>query len=110
MVESSVYGVAIPGAEGRAGMAAIKLDGPVDLDGIAAKLGEMLPAYARPLFLRIVESFESTETFKQKKGGLASDGFDPARIADPLYVADGGRYQPLTPETFADIQSGRLRL
>ncbi len=56
-------------------MAAIKVEGDLDLAGIAAVLDRALPAYARPLFLRVVESFESTETFKQKKGGLAGEGF-----------------------------------
>ncbi len=109
VIEASVYGVAVPGSDGKAGMAAIKIEGAPDVDGIAAVLEKALPAYARPLFLRIVEHFEATETFKQKKGGLAEEGFDPATIADPLYVAVGGRYQPLTPEIHADIQSGRLR-
>ncbi len=110
VIEASVYGVAVPGSDGKAGMAAIKIEGAPDVDGIAAVLEKALPAYARPLFLRIVEHFEATETFKQKKGGLAEEGFDPATIADPLYVAVGGRYQPLTPAIHADIQSGRLRL
>ncbi len=77
-----------------------------DLERIAAALEQTLPAYARPLFLRLVESFEATETFKQKKGGLAAEGFDPSLIADPLFVAVAGRYQPLTSEIHADIQSG----
>ncbi len=110
VVEASVYGVAVPGSEGKAGMAAIKIEGVPDLERIAAVLEQTLPAYARPLFLRLVESFEATETFKQKKGGLAAEGFDPSRIADPLFVAVAGRYQPLTSEIHADIQSGRLRL
>ncbi len=106
VVEASVYGVAVPGSEGKAGMAAIKIEGVPDLERIAAVLEQTLPAYARPLFLRLVESFEATETFKQKKGGLAAEGFDPSRIADPLFVAVAGRYQPLTSEIHADIQSG----
>ncbi len=110
VVEASVYGVAVPGSEGKAGMAALKVEGAPDFERMAAVLEQTLPAYARPLFLRLVESFEATETFKQKKGGLAAEGFDPAKIADPLFVALGGRYQPLTPEIHEHIQSGRLRL
>ena len=51
-----------------------------------AHLAPRLPAYARPVFLRLVPSLAITETFKQKKQVCWREGLDPARIADPLYV------------------------
>jgi hypothetical protein len=43
---------------------------------------------------------------------LAAEGFDPAVVPDPLYVRDDdtARYVPLTPERFAGLRSGALRL
>ena len=45
-----------------------------------------LPEYARPAFVRVVPEMDVTGTLQQRKQVLAADGFDPARIADPLVV------------------------
>ncbi|ACL58261.1 long-chain-acyl-CoA synthetase [Methylobacterium nodulans] len=110
--EAAVYGVAVPGTEGRAGMAALKVGPGFDLAVLRAHLAAQLPAYARPLFLRLRAGFEITETFKQKKQTLLAEGFDPARIADPLYFEDAaaGAYVPLTAELYAAITRGAVRL
>ena len=49
-----------------------------DLAALHRHLAERLPAYARPLFIRIRPALEITGTFKQKKQELIDDGFDPA--------------------------------
>ncbi len=110
VLEASVYGVAVPGAEGRAGMAALAIGPGFDLEAIHAALAERLPAYARPVFLRIVQDFAHTETFKQKKAVLAAEGFDPVQIDDALFIDRDGRYRPLDPATFAAIGRGDVRL
>jgi fatty-acyl-CoA synthase len=110
-VESaSVYGVMVPGAEGRAGMAAIVTEAGFDLAGLHAHLKTRLPDYARPVFLRIVDSLAMTETFKQKKQELAHQGFDPAATGDPLYCSQDGTYAPLDVALYARIASGLARL
>ena len=81
-----------------------------DLAAFRAHLAARLPAYARPVFLRLVPSLAITETFKQKKQLLAQDGFDPARIADPLYADCGEGYVPLDAALYARINSGLIRL
>jgi fatty-acyl-CoA synthase len=108
---AAVYGVAAPGAEGQAGMAAIVAGPGFDVSGLRAGLAEALPAYARPVFLRIVADLPRTETFKTASQPLAADGFDPARVGDPLYVDDpaSGRYRPLDAELFERIGRGELR-
>jgi len=97
---ANVYGVRVPGAEGRAGMAALVLHAGADFDGRAcfAWLAERLPAYAAPVFLRLSRAADLTATFKLRKIDLQRDGYDPTRVAEPLYVrdADAGRYVPLT--------------
>ncbi len=49
--EANVYGVRVPGADGRAGMAALVVEETIDLNGLHKHLERELPAYARPLFL-----------------------------------------------------------
>lgn len=110
VTEANVYGVTVPGADGRAGMAAITVTAGFDPSRLHATLAERLPAYARPLFLRIVDSFARTETFKQKKTGLAEEGFDPAMISDPLYIDRDGAYRPLDRDQYSAIAAGQARL
>ena len=64
---ATAYGVAVPGAEGKAGMAALAADVALDLAELRAHLVRRLPAYARPVFLRLTDRIDATETFKQKK-------------------------------------------
>ena len=86
--EANVYGVEVAGREGRAGMAAIVCAPGLDLAALRAYVAARLPDYARPLFLRICETIEVTATFKQKKIGLAREGFDPDGIADEMFFDD----------------------
>jgi fatty-acyl-CoA synthase len=83
-----------------------------DFDPVAfrAHMAACLPAYARPVFLRIVDSLAITETFKQKKQLLAQDGFDPAATPDPLYADCGEGYVRLNAALYARINSGLIRL
>jgi fatty-acyl-CoA synthase len=111
VAEAAVYGVAVPNAEGRAGMALIAANGTLELAEIARRM-RALPDYARPIFLRLRPKLEVTETFKHKKRDLANEGFDPALIADPLYVFDRTQdaYLALDPDRFAKIKTGEMRL
>jgi fatty-acyl-CoA synthase len=107
---ANVYGVAVPGHSGKCGMAALEVEPDFDLAAFRAHCAARLPAYARPIFLRIVNSLAITETFKQKKQTLALDGFDPTAIADPLYADCGVGYVKLDADTYARISSGLIRL
>ena len=73
---------------------------------------QALPAYARPLFLRFTPSLSVTETFKQKKGDLAAEGFDPSAASDPLFFDDTakGGYVRLDAALFGKIWAGAVRL
>ena len=74
-------------------------------------LKENLPAYARPMFLRLKPEMEITGTFKQRKVELVKEGFDPSAIADPLYWYNAAteRYERLDAAAYADIISGRVK-
>ncbi|NXG20069.1 S27A1 protein, partial [Grallaria varia] len=93
-----VYGVEIPGVEGKAGMAAIA-DPSARLDpaGLYERLCPLLPPYARPVFLRLMPHLDTTGTFKLQKTRLRGEGWDPHLVPDRLFVLDPqrGRYVPL---------------
>lgn len=108
--EAVVYGVQLPGVEGRAGMASLSLGAPAfDGAALAQQLQQRLPAYAVPLFLRLRRDQETTSTFKHRKVDLKREGYDPARVADPLYVLQHGAYVPLGAADYAAIQRGDAR-
>ncbi|XP_055979804.1 long-chain fatty acid transport protein 3 [Sorex fumeus] len=110
----NVYGVRVPGHEGRAGMAALVLRPPhsLDLARLYSHVCENLPPYARPRFLRLQESLATTETFKQQKVRLAQEGFDPSTVSEPLYVLDAtaAAYLPLTAAQYCALLAGHLRI
>lgn len=109
--EANVYGVSVPGADGRAGMATLVVDDAFDVATFAAHAAENLPSYARPLFLRIQTEVEITGTFKHRKVDSVKEGFDPIAIDDPLWFFDPDEkaYVPLDPPIFARIQAGEVR-
>jgi len=111
--DSVVYGVDIPGVEGKAGMAAIVEDvAKFDLDKFLSRLKAELPTYAIPLFIRLVGSLDLTGTFKFRKLDLVREGYDPSKIEDPLffYNAAAGGYCKLDSCLYDDIISRRYRL
>ncbi len=107
-----VYGVLVPGADGRASTAALVVDAQFDLPAFRRDVEARLPAYARPVFLRLLRVINFTGTFKPRKQELLEEGFDPARIDDPLYFDDARAqaYVPLDAGLFAAISSGAVRI
>jgi fatty-acyl-CoA synthase len=111
ILEANVYGVLVPGVDGRAGMASLVVDGGFSLSELPRRL-KTLAQYARPIFLRLSPRIEVTGTFKQRKVDLVREGFNPSAIADPLYFLDpaSGKYVQLTTNQYEDILAGRIRL
>ncbi|XP_055592123.1 long-chain fatty acid transport protein 4 [Uranotaenia lowii] len=107
--DCAVYGVDIPGTEGKAGMAAIvDTEGKIDLDQLAAGVRGSLPAYARPLFIRVLSEVPMTATFKLKKRDLQLDGFDINKIKDPIYfLQNDGKYKLFSEEDYKIVSSGK---
>jgi fatty-acyl-CoA synthase len=112
VIDATTYGVGIPGTDGRAGMSAIVVNEGFDVAALPVHLAQRLPAYARPVFMRISRELDATETFKQKKGELAREGFDPGAISDPLFMLDPktGAYVALDAKTYTQINEGTIRL
>ena len=87
--QSVVFGVEVPGTDGKAGMGVVTLrDGELDGNKLAAHLYDVLPAYAIPLFVRVVDHLEATSTFKNRKVELRDEGYSETGD-DPLYVLKG---------------------
>ena len=112
ILEANVYGVAVDGRDGRAGMAAVVARDNLNLTALREHLAQRLPDYARPLFLRIRHDIDVTTTFKQKKIDLVKDGFDPGRISDPLYFNDPQHraFVRIDEKLYDAINAGQIRL
>lgn len=108
--EATVFGVEVPDTGGRAGMAAVKLREGAQFDGkaLAATLYGTLPGYAVPLFVRVVESLETTSTFKSRKVDLRKQGYGED-VSDPLYVLNGREegYVPFYDSYPAEVAAGQ---
>ncbi|MCJ1308751.1 hypothetical protein MMC25_002405 [Agyrium rufum] len=127
VLEANVYGVVVPGHEGRAGCAAVLLEKTdvegFDWKGLAEFLRGKLPRYAVPVFIRVVGTQGSftTHNNKQNKVPLREEGVDPARKGSKvvngredvfywLASADKGGYVRFGPGEWTGLVEGRARL
>ncbi|XP_057575451.1 long-chain fatty acid transport protein 5 [Hippopotamus amphibius kiboko] len=112
--EVNVYGVAVPGCEGKVGMAAVRLAPGQAFDGqrLYQYVHTWLPAYAAPHFIRVQDALETTSTFKLVKSRLVREGFDVGMVADPLFVLDNQAraFRPMTPDIYRAVCEGAWRL
>ncbi|XP_032025988.1 long-chain fatty acid transport protein 1 isoform X4 [Hylobates moloch] len=109
----AVYGVAVPGVEGKAGMAAVAdPHSLLDPNAIYQELQKVLAPYARPIFLRLLPQVDTTGTFKIQKTRLQREGFDPRQTSDRLFFLDlkQGHYLPLNEAVYTRICSGAFSL
>ena len=107
-----VYGVTIPTAEGRVGMATLVLEHELDLIEFREHLMSRLPSYARPTFLRIQNDAEVTGTFKYSKTESIRQGYDPVATTDFIYFdnLESAAFIRLDKENYDLIQIGRIRV
>ncbi|CAJ2504205.1 Uu.00g115990.m01.CDS01 [Anthostomella pinea] len=137
VAEANVYGVLVPGADGRAGCAAVVLtegtateaeaDGKggaktLDWTALADHCRANLPSYAVPIFIRVVKELEYTGTMKLQKGRLRSEGIqldaiekaarEKGEAVDAMFwlPRGAGGYVPFTEKDLRELQGGRARL
>jgi fatty-acyl-CoA synthase len=110
--DATVYGVRVPGCDGRAGMTAIAVRSGFDLRKLRTHLETELPEYARPVFVRIVSRIELTGTLKLNKQLLEQQAFDPSQSEDPLYYAERNseEFVPITGDAYMQLNAGTKRL
>ncbi|XP_010777933.1 long-chain fatty acid transport protein 1 [Notothenia coriiceps] len=109
----AVYGAAVPGVEGKAGMAAIAhTGGQFDLDAFFIAVQKALPPYARPVFLRLMPSVDTTGTFKIQKTRLQKEGYKPQDESEKMYFLNSraGCYEAVTEELYNSIMEGTVCL
>lgn len=108
---ANVYGIPLPGYDGKAGMAAITTDDDVDFDGMYAALGQKLPSYAIPIFIRVQRDADTTGTFKYRKVELVKDGFNIDEVTDPIWMYHPERkiYVPFTQDRYDSLRSGAFK-
>src|SRR5690606_5858708 len=109
--EVNVYGVEVPGSEGRAGMASLVVDEAFDIKALADHVDATLPAYARPVFVRLTGALETTGTFKYRKIDLVAEGFDPGKTKAPTFFRSSPRgYIRVTKPVFEKLQACAYKL
>jgi acyl-CoA synthetase (AMP-forming)/AMP-acid ligase II len=108
VVESIVYGVTVPGHEGRAGMACLRTSVPLDLEAFREHTEKELPNYARPLFLRLESELRTTSTFKHQRGDYVTEGYDPEKVKEPVFALVDGRYLRVDKSLFEGVRSGDI--
>ncbi|XP_033321914.2 fatty acid transport protein 1 isoform X1 [Megalopta genalis] len=106
-----VYGVEIPGVEGKAGMAAIyDENNSLDMNKLSVDFKDNLASYAIPRFIRILTKIDLTGTFKLKKKDLVVEGYNPNSTKDKLYyLSEKSGYQLLTTEVYEQILERKIR-
>ncbi|CAI8711053.1 long-chain-acyl-CoA synthetase [Pseudomonas sp. IT-P218] len=101
----NIYGVQVPGHEGRAGMAAVLMQAGQVFDPAAlyALSEARLPRYAAPVFVRVTQAADLTASYKLRKVDLQRQGYCPTRCSDPLFIRDeqARSYVPYSPEALA---------
>jgi fatty-acyl-CoA synthase len=112
VLAANVYGVRVPGRDGRAGMATVSAQQGFNLAAFREHLAQQLPDYARPVFVRLRTDIETTTTFKIKKVDLVQQGFDPNTISDPIFVNDPAAksFVRIDPALYDQIVNGKVRL
>lgn len=107
---SNVYGVSVPGTEGRAGMATVVLNDTeevLDLDKLSQHVNSQLAHFSRPVFVRVQREANVTGTMKLVKTDLRDEAYDLARISDPIYVMKPRteHYVPLEEDYLEEIKN-----
>jgi citronellyl-CoA synthetase len=111
---STVYGIQIPGTDGRAPMAAFVADVDAekfDFKGLAEYLMNNLPSYGVPIFLRLKTKLATTSTHKLQKSVLKKEGINLELIDDTLFIRlpYESNYVPFTKEIYKDIQTEKIK-
>jgi acyl-CoA synthetase (AMP-forming)/AMP-acid ligase II len=110
----NVYGVSIPNTDGKAGMAALKLDKKLDFDHdqFSRFVVENLPSYSIPVFLRIQDELEFTGTHKLRKVNLRKQGYNIEVIKDPVFYWDNStkKYKVFDKIEYQNLLKNKLRV
>lgn len=115
-----VVGIKVPGYEGRAGFATIRLTNPemneptrvAVLNRMLVNLNRELPKYAHPIFVKLVDHIEMTDTNKISKKTYRNQVLPHGANGDEtIYWLKGYKeYKKLTEEDWSAIESQEIKL
>lgn len=112
--DAVVYGVKVPGFEGRCGMAAISIldDLILDWKGLAAHINKRMPDHARPVFFRVCSGLNKNSDLKKHRLQMQSEGYNPLLVDDDLFYYDQKQqsYLPMNSEVYLDIIMQEMRI
>ena len=112
--DAVVYGVEVPGRDGRCGMMLVNLKPgeSLDRDALAVHLRNGLPGYAVPRFLRIGSKVDVTGTFKFQKSLLKRESYDVSNLEDEVFVLAAGSdsWEAVNEDSKKVIDEGGVRL
>ena len=112
--DAVVYGVQVPGRDGRCGMLYLTLNeaDKLDFEGLIKHMRDNLPGYAVPRFIRIGAKVDVTGTFKFQKAKLKREAYDFDTLEDKIYLVarDEASSQPMSDALRDQINSGEIRL
>lgn len=110
--DAVVYGVKLPGFEGRCGMAAIQMIEGEKLEWpkFSQHVNRRMPEHARPRFIRMIDPDHPIPDLQALKKRLKSEGLDMDLIKDTLYFYDTCKdsYARLTRAIYDDILAGNI--
>ncbi|KAH7644056.1 long-chain fatty acid transport protein-like protein [Dermatophagoides farinae] len=114
-----VYGVIVPGHEGRCGMLAINSNNnennnhQINLDSLYEFMKNRIPEYAIPKFIRFTRKIQLTSTQKYIKYPLREQGIDLNRLTDDdqIYYFDRikEKYHPMNHDIYDKIINGFIQ-
>lgn len=110
--DATVYGVKIPGHEGRCGMAALRfIDGEtMDWKRFLVYINSRMPEHARPIFIRICKQLDHLGSLEEAKQQLKLEAFDITRVKDPIFLLHPQKeaYVPMTEGFYREIMEEKL--
>lgn len=116
VIFTNVYGVEVPGTDGRAGMAALVFRegtdiATIDVEALSRHIEDNLPTYARPLFIRILPELPTTSTHKLQKNDLREQAFHLDQVEEDVLVMKPGTnvYTRLDSEFYDQIMQRQVR-
>ena len=112
VAECAVYGIAVPGNEGRCGMASISFDQGVtianfDFAALVQVQRSNLANQSFCRFLRVVQEIPKTSTYKHQKADLVKAGFDLS-LGPVFFLNKSLIYVELTREVLDDLDGNLL--
>ncbi|CCF44530.1 AMP-binding enzyme [Colletotrichum higginsianum] len=118
--EAVVYGVQLPGHDGKAGAAALDIapgqKSSFNFADFLSYARARLPRYAVPVFVRLLNEGTATHNNKQNKVPLKNEGVDPSKVQGGdqiLWIEKLGRgntYVPFTQNDWDNLGIGRAKL